>query len=286
MASDPPVTIREDHPMEANQAERERWNDSFWAEHWPKREQFTTLITPDLLETMQLKPGERVLDIGCGGGLTTIAAARQVGSEGAVVGADISAPLAALASRRAEEAGVKNVAFKVVDAQTDRIEGGPFDAAMSQFGVMFFDEPVTAFRNVRAHLAPTGRLGFACWQPIEKNPWFYAAALKGIVPPPPPPEPGKSPTGPFVLGDEDYVRGILENAGFAKVSVVRHGREIEAPMDALFDDAQLTFMGVPAERMAEARNAVNTYLAQFRLPSGLYRFPLAFQIVSAAKEAG
>jgi len=271
--------------METNQAERERWNDSFWAEHWPKREQFTTLITPYLLETMRLKPGERVLDIGCGGALTTIAAA-QVGSEGAVVGADISAPLAALASRRAAEAGVRNVAFKVLDVQTERIDGGPFDAAMSQFGVMFFDEPVTAFRNVRAHLAPGGRLGFACWQPIEKNPWFYAAALKGIVPPPPPPEPGKSPTGPFALGDADYVQGILANAGFGKLAVVKHEREIEVPMDALFDDAQLMFMGVPAERMVEARKAVDTYLAQFRLPSGLYRFPLAFQIVSAAKGAG
>ena len=92
--------------MEANEAEKKRWNDATWTEHWPKRERLTETVTPMLLAALQLKPGERVLDIGCGGGLTTLAAAKEIGNTGAAAGADISAPLLALASRRAAEAGL------------------------------------------------------------------------------------------------------------------------------------------------------------------------------------
>ena len=112
--------------------------------------------------------GERVLDVGCGGGRTSLAAGEAVGMAGYVVGADISEPLRALADRRAQEAGAKNVSFRQVDMQTDTVPGGPFDVALSQFGVMFFDEPVTAFGNIRAHLKPGGRLAFACWQTGER----------------------------------------------------------------------------------------------------------------------
>ena len=90
----------------------------------------------------------------------------------------------------------------------------PFDAAVSQFGVMFFDEPVTAFANIRRHVAPSGRLAFACWQPVERNPWFIGPALAGLAPPPPPPAPGKSPTGPFSLSDPERVDEILSGAGW------------------------------------------------------------------------
>ena len=106
--------------MTANEAERRRWNEPSWVAAWPKREVLTDAITPYLLDALALQPGERVLDIGCGGGKATIAAARAVGPAGHAVGADISGPLTELAARRAAEAGVDNVSFCVADVQVEQ----------------------------------------------------------------------------------------------------------------------------------------------------------------------
>jgi SAM-dependent methyltransferase len=271
--------------MDTNQAERQRWNDPARSEQWPKRERFTESVTPLLLRALELKPGERVLDIGCGGGPATLAAAARLGGAGRVVGADISTPLVELARSRAAAAGVKNVSFQIKDVQADRVDGGPFDVAMSQFGVMFFDEPKTAFANIRGHLAPGGRLGFACWQALAKNPWFIGPVLAELVPPPPPPAPGKSPTGPFVFADPDYVSGVLRGAGFVDIAVAAHEYPIEAPENAVIDDAQLVSIGVPAEKMPQARAAVDRHMAPFRLSSGLCRYPVAVQIFTARNGA-
>ena len=92
---------------ETNEAERRRWNDARWTAVWPKRERLTDAVTAYVLDAAALQPGERVLDVGSGGGKTSIAAARAVGPTGAVVGADISTPLRALAERRAVESGCR-----------------------------------------------------------------------------------------------------------------------------------------------------------------------------------
>lgn len=271
---------------QANEAERRRWNDPFWSENWPKRERLTESVTPLLMRALALQPGERVLDIGCGGGPATRAAAAIVGNAGRVVGADLSAPLVALARQRAAISGAANISFQVRDVQQDRVDGGPFDVAMSQFGVMFFDEPKTAFANIRAHLVPSGRLAFACWQSTAKNPWFVGPSLADFVPKPPAPPLGKSPTGPFVFADPGYVRGILQDAGFVDMAAAAHDYTIEAPEDAMIDEAQLVFIGVPAEKMASASAAVDKHMAPFRLGSGLYRLPLAVRIFTARNPAG
>lgn len=270
---------------QTNQIERQRWNDPFWSEHWPKRERFTESVTPLLMKALSLKPGERVLDIGCGGGPATSAAAALVGGTGHAVGADISVPLNHLARNRAATSGAKNITYLVKDMQHDRVDGAPFDAAMSQFGVMFFDEPRTAFANIRAHLVGGGRLAFACWQPVAKNPWFVGPLLAEFVPPSPQPLPGKSPTGPFVFADPAYVRDILQSAGFADIAVANHDYQVDVPEDAMMDDGQLSFVGVPPEKMPQARAVVDKRIAPFRLPSGLCRVPLAVQIVTARNPA-
>src|SRR6202021_1959789 len=119
------------------------------------------------------------------------------------------------------------------------VPGAPFDVAMSQFGVMFFDEPKTAFANIRNQLAPGGRLGFACWQEIARNPWFFSAALAAILPPPPTPAAGKSATGPFTLADHGHIRDILGAAGFRDIVITTHEITVDLPVESLVDDAQL-----------------------------------------------
>src|SRR6202451_2796822 len=123
--------------MAPNETERRRWNDPYWSGVWPRREQLTGAVTPVLFEQLQLKPGERVLDIGSGAGITSITASGLVGTTGEVVGADISAPLVAFSTARAAKEKAVNVHFLVADVQEEQIPGAPFDVALSQFGVMF-----------------------------------------------------------------------------------------------------------------------------------------------------
>ena len=266
---------------EANEAERRRWNDDDWTRVWPRRERLTDTVTPILLETLAPMAGDRVLDVGCGGGRTTVAVAHAVAPDGAVVGADVSAQLLQLAESRAQAERAFNVSFHRVDVQTDPIPNGPFDLALSQFGVMFFDEPVVAFENIRGQLRPSGRLVFACWREIELNPWFPGHAAAPFMPPPPEPAPGKSRTGPFTLADVDRVNGMLEAAGFEDVEETPYDLEIEVPRDAVYDDVQLQFLGVPDEQVESAHAAIGDYLQRFETGGDELRFPIAFRIVSA-----
>jgi SAM-dependent methyltransferase len=268
--------------LDPNEGERRRWNDERWAAAWPRRERLTDEVTPYLLDALALQPGESVLDVGCGGGKTTLVAARLVGTEGAVVGADLSRPILALAEQRAGLDGAANVSFVVADVQVDHIGPGHFDVAMSQFGVMFFDDPVAAFANIAGHLRPGGRIGFACWQPMAANPWFSGAALAPFAPPPAT-VPGRSATGPFAFGDAAHVVGILGAGGFTGIARSAYQVVTDAPEDAVFDEAQLSFMGVSEAALGDARQAVERHLSQFRQPGGLCRFPLAFQVFTARR---
>jgi SAM-dependent methyltransferase len=264
--------------VETNELERGRWNDEQWVTVWPKRERMTDAVTAFVLDAAALRPGERVLDVGCGGGNTSLAATRAVGSDGAVVGADISTQLTALAQRRATEAGVENADFYVADMQVDTVAGAPFDAAISQFGVMFFDEPRTAFANIRGHLRPGGRLAFACWQSMEENTWFFGRAIANLVPPPPAPAPGKSPTGPFSLADPAQTTAMLQTAGFEEIVRTPHELAVDVPRDALVDLGQLAFLGISAENLEVAAKTVDDYMRQFEVGDDTLRLPLAFQI--------
>ncbi|MGH2864577.1 MAG: class I SAM-dependent methyltransferase [Solirubrobacteraceae bacterium] len=267
--------------IQTNTAERRRWNDEYWASVWPKREQLTRAVTDILLGQLVLVEGERVLDVGSGGGTTAITAARLVGDGGSVVGADISAPLVDLARKRAVDQRAANVSFCVADVQHDSIPGGPFDVVVSQFGVMFFDEPATAFANIHRQLVASGRIAFACWQSVEKNPWFVGPALTGYLPPPPAPSAGKSPTGPFSLSDPDRVAEILDAAGWKTVQHTSHELVVSVEREAIVDDGQLTFLGVPEQSFEEARRGVEEHLERISGGDGRIDAALAFQIFTA-----
>jgi SAM-dependent methyltransferase len=269
----------------ANETEIRRWNAQIWADAWPRREPLTEAVTPYLLETASARPGQRVCDIGCGGGDLTIALGKRVGQEGEVIGYDISAPLLELARGRAQDTGADNLRFVEADVQIGILDGAPFDLAVSQFGVMFFDEPTAAFAAIRRLLVPDGRVAFACWQGVERNPWHTGVALRKLLPPPRTPEPGKSPIGPFALGDDEYVRELLEAAGYVGVVGTAHETKVRAPASAVVDHTLLSFMGIAPEREDEAIAVLDRHLAQFAVDGkggdDVYEYPLAFMVYEA-----
>ena len=172
--------------------------------------------TAGLFARAAIAPGERVLDIGCGSGETSLMAAQAVGTQGAVTGLDISRPLLELARRRAD--GIANLNFIEADAATHAFEPA-FDLLLSRFGVMFFDDPYKAFANIRTAAAPGGRMAFVCWRTLGEN--EYAAMPFEIARPLMPPLPPANPhaPGPFALCDPDRLGGILAEAGFRNVEI-------------------------------------------------------------------
>jgi SAM-dependent methyltransferase len=167
------------------------------------------------------KPGEHILDIGCGSGTSTFALARCVGPGGHVLGVDISEQLVAIA-RAAAPAGAP-VEFRLADAATAPLPAGRFDRLFSRFGVMFFDDPVAAFAHMRGALKPGGRLAFVCWRGAAENDWVRLpmSAIRDIVD-----VPAADPEapGPFAFGDRERLARILAAAGFTAIDI--------APFDA------------------------------------------------------
>ena len=147
---------------------------------------------------------------------------------------------------------------------------------------MFFDEPLAAFGAIRAGLRAGGRLVFACWQGVEQNPWHTGTALRSFVPPPRLPAPGKSPVGPFSLGDDEYVRDILGGAGFGDVESTELEITVTGAGRAQWSTASLLgFMGVAPERLEEAGAAIDRHLERFAVGDGEYEYPLAFRVYEA-----
>lgn len=193
-----------------------------WVEHQALLDRLMAPIAEAVIDAAGPVNGEAVLDIGCGSGATTFAAAWRVGPTGRAVGVDISPALVELARRRAGEDEVEGVDFLLADAQTHIFQHG-FDAIISRFGVMFFPDPVAAFVNLRQALKPGGKLAFAAWRSPEENP-LSLIPLQAAAPfLPELPRFEKDAPGRFAFADPDRVRTILAQAGWRAVEV--------APMD-------------------------------------------------------
>ena len=199
----------------------EDWAGEMGAKWLANLERFEGMIAPigeALLKQADFKPGERVLDIGCGGGGTTIAIAQAVAPSGEVVGIDISPDLTTASTQRAKEAGVSNIRFICADGATIQIADGPFDRLFSRFGSMFFPEPHNAFANLHSLLRPGARIDLAVWGPPRDNLWMME--MMGVVrrhvdiPPSIPRTPG-----PFAFEDLGYLNEILASGGFSNVNV-------------------------------------------------------------------
>lgn len=181
------------------------------------------------LAALAPRPGESVLDIGCGGGETALDLARAVAPDGTVVGIDQSAAVLAFARRAAtgwERERCERVRFVQADAQVFPFEPASFDAAFSRFGVMFFADPTAAFINIRRSLRPKGRLAFVCWRALEENPLDVLPLRAASAHLPPQPAHDPDAPGPFAFANPDRVRGILEKSGFGEIEITAHDEQV------------------------------------------------------------
>jgi len=166
-----------------------------------------------------IKAGQQILDIGFGCGDSTIELAGKVGSEGQVHGVDISVAMVDAAEKKTMQNDITNVSFECADAQTKAFPFDTYDLVFSRFGVMFFDDPIGAFKNIYSALKPGGRLAFICWAPRTENAWVglpLQVVAKHLTLPTPP---GLDEPGPFSLSEEPRVSGILGAAGFTNIAV-------------------------------------------------------------------
>lgn len=199
----------------------EYWNSKVgeeWARQADLMDRMLQPLTQPAFDLLNLKPGERVLDIGCGAGATTLIAASYIG-DGQAVGVDISKPLLELARERAAAKGA-NAHFVEADVSAAPLRDAPFDAAFSRFGVMFFDDTAAAFAKIRAALNPNGRMVFICWRTFKENGWAHAplTALKPILKAPITPADPDAP-GPFQLQDAAKIKTMLATSGWRDVSI-------------------------------------------------------------------
>jgi SAM-dependent methyltransferase len=175
---------------------------------------FETLLVDEVSRTR----AHRVLDVGCGSGATTLAIARHLAAAGSATGIDISAPLIELARKRAALAGV-NAEFLLADAQTHEFMPADYDLAVSRFGVMFFDDPVAAFANLRGALRAGGKLRAIAFRGADENPFMTtaeraAAPLLPDIPPRRPDAPGQ-----FAFANRERVSSILSTAGWRAIEL-------------------------------------------------------------------
>jgi ubiquinone/menaquinone biosynthesis C-methylase UbiE len=186
------------------------------------------------------RKAQRVLDVGCGTGATTLAVARRLGAQAACTGADISEPMITLAHERAAHERL-NARFVCADAQSHAFAAESFDLIVSRFGVMFFEDPVAAFANLRRAAKPNAQLALIAWRSAADNPFMTtaeraAAPYLPAMPARKPDEPGQ-----FGFADQSRVRSILEAAGWTNVDI--QPLDVACTLPASELDAYVTKLG-------------------------------------------
>ncbi|MFC6313283.1 class I SAM-dependent methyltransferase [Paraburkholderia dipogonis] len=218
------------------------WNGQsgqHWVANQARLDAMVAVFGQAAIEAAAPATGERVLDVGCGAGASSLALADHVGPGGQVLGVDISEPL--IGRARALAPQDTPALYQVADASSAELPEGAFDILFSRFGVMFFDDPTAAFAHMRRALRPGGRVAFVCWRGAAENDWVRLpmGALKGILPPSAPPDP-EAP-GPFSFGDRSRVARILTAAGFTDIAIAPFDASVPfgegGTRDAAIDDA-------------------------------------------------
>lgn len=235
-----------------NDAQIEYWNGPAgqkWVDQSNRLDEMLAPFASKVLEVAALETGERPIDVGCGAGALSLSAADAAG---AAIGVDVSEPLLSLARARAKQTG-SAARFIRSDASTYESKQA-YDVLVSRFGVMFFEDPVKAFSNLREQMHPEGRMTFICWQALQYNDWAYAplqAALPLLKEVPPQPDPHAP--GPFAFADKDRVADILADAGWIDVGIEPFTPQITLPGDNVASSAGFMLQLGPLSRLIAAQ---------------------------------
>jgi ubiquinone/menaquinone biosynthesis C-methylase UbiE len=268
------------------------WNGP-GGQHWTERQQVQdTLLAPVsdiLIDRAKPGAGERIVDVGCGCGATTVAFAQRVGLSGHVLGIDISAPM--LARARQIAPAEMPVDFVLADATVYPFVSATFDLLVSRFGVMFFAEPAISFANMRRALRPSGRLTFVCWREPRDNPWLMLPLQAAYQHAPKLPQLGPEDPGPFSFASEARVRRILSEAGFSRIEMERcdlsfdvaTGRGLDAALETALEigPASRALEGQTPDIRAAAANSIREALAPFAKGQAV-PLPASIWIVTAS----
>ena len=226
------------------------WNGpagEHWTERQPAQDILLAPVSQALIDRAAAKAGERILDVGCGCGATSIALAERVAPAGFVLGVDISVPMLS----RARQLAPKNLPldFVLADATVYPFDPASFDLLVSRFGVMFFAEPAVSFANLRTALRPSGRVAFACWREPRENPWMMAPLQAVYQHVPKLPQQGPEDPGPFAFASEERVNRILSEAGFSAIAMEPCNLSLDIAIGRGLDAAVQTALQIgPASR--------------------------------------
>lgn len=275
----------------ANRAQIETWNNAAgktWTRFQKQLDVQLGRIGARIVEAARPAAGEQALDVGCGAGALTTEFAARVGRQGRVTGVDFSEPLLNVARSRPINDQAAPIDWLCADAQIHAFEPGRFDLIVSRFGVMFFDDPVAAFANLKRATKPGGRLVFACWRSLDENPWLTlpVEAVSHLVAPP---QTAPGAPGPFAFAERGRLYEVLHGAGWSNIDLDPYDAAIGGlPLDETAQlmtrvgpvGAAIREAGASDALKADAEAAVRTALEPFRTPSGVFT-PSASWIATA-----
>src|SRR5438270_7350001 len=292
-----PSTMLRDPSMAGDNSEQiAEWNGALGQRWVAMQQEIDRIVVPfgdAALRAAAPQPGERVIDIGCGCGDTSIQIARMVGATGSVLGIDVSQPMLEVARSRGALANGAHLAFRNGDVSETELPAN-IDLLFSRFGVMFFSQPSPTFSHLRQSLRADGRCVFVCWRAPRDNAWAMtplsaARTARGVTPAPADPDA----PGPFAFADEERLRAILSGAGFRAIDVQRFDAALSlgaTPRSAAEGAVQIgpvsrfvREMGV--EHLPTILDAVERALAPLAAPDGHISLNGSTWIVSATNPA-
>jgi ubiquinone/menaquinone biosynthesis C-methylase UbiE len=276
-----------------NDEQFEFWNEGIgkkWVEEDDSMNERLSILTKELFLRSNINRDDKILDIGCGGGQTAFEASEMVGENGYVIGADISKILLDLA--KSKYANTKNLEFKYCDVQNYEFRENSFNKVISRFGVMFFENPIEAFKNIYNSIQEGGSLNFVCWTNVMENEFFTDPTniiIKHINKEFP--EITRAP-GPLAFSEADYVKEILVSSKFKNVKVEKVYSSISTNDSAKKDGGLLLKLGLGGRLLADANLSKKELsvirdemieISQKRQKNGKITYKACLNYVSATK---